>query len=309
VRHPVEVARSLEGLHDLSLPLGCLMWLRHVLDAERATRGHPRVFVHYHELLSEPNLIAARVGPLLAAGPRGAPEAGEVAAWIDPALRHHVARQEQLLQPGSFYPWLRAVYEAHVMLVGDPTDMAAQRQLDAVRAAFDAATEPLASLFEAGEQRAAEQEARIAALERDAAAATADAAVLREALESRGSALKEYDLQIASLGRELVECEARLASCFAASAMKLAERDGRIAMLDRDLAAAKAEAAILQGRLDARNESLAERDLRISHLDREVSDREAGLASCEATIRTLQASLSWRITLPLRAAGRLFGRL
>jgi hypothetical protein len=146
-------------------------------------------------------------------------------------------------------------------------------------------------------------------LERDAAAATADAAVLREALESRGSTLKEYDLQIASLGWELVECEARLASCFAASAMKLAERDGRIAMLDRDLAAAKAEAAILQGRLDARNESLAERDLRISHLDREVSDREAGLASCEAIIRTLQASLSWRITLPLRAAGRLFGRL
>jgi hypothetical protein len=65
VRHPVEVARSLEGLHDLSLPLGCLTWLRHVLDAERATRGHPRVFVHYHELLSEPSLIAARVGPLI----------------------------------------------------------------------------------------------------------------------------------------------------------------------------------------------------------------------------------------------------
>ena len=58
LRNPLEVAQSLEKLHGLSLAHGCLLWLCNILDAERETRGLRRVFVHYHDLLSDPARVA-----------------------------------------------------------------------------------------------------------------------------------------------------------------------------------------------------------------------------------------------------------
>ena len=41
VRNPLEVAASLARRNDFDPSLGQLLWLRHVLDAEHATRGPP----------------------------------------------------------------------------------------------------------------------------------------------------------------------------------------------------------------------------------------------------------------------------
>ena len=44
-RHPMEVADSLRVRDGLTTPETLLIWLRHVLDAEYASRGLPRVFM------------------------------------------------------------------------------------------------------------------------------------------------------------------------------------------------------------------------------------------------------------------------
>ncbi|MCH8806417.1 MAG: sulfotransferase family protein, partial [Planctomycetes bacterium] len=53
VRQPLEVAASLEQ-RDAFLPAhSILLWLRHMLDAERATRGQSRAFLDYDRLLGD----------------------------------------------------------------------------------------------------------------------------------------------------------------------------------------------------------------------------------------------------------------
>ncbi len=44
IRNPLEVAASLEARDGIHVSIGQLLWLRHVLEAERVSRNLPRVF-------------------------------------------------------------------------------------------------------------------------------------------------------------------------------------------------------------------------------------------------------------------------
>ncbi|HEX5210184.1 MAG TPA: sulfotransferase [Pseudolabrys sp.] len=157
LRHPDEVARSLQRRDGLPLAQGYLLWLCHVLEAERETRNAPRVFVHFHDLLSDPmqtaEAVAVRlIGKSLAAGEDGA---REIAALIDPALRHEIAQPGELLEPAALRPWLMDAYEAFAALIGNPTDQQAMRKLDQVSAAFEPAAELFAPLVAASDAKIA----------------------------------------------------------------------------------------------------------------------------------------------------------
>lgn len=52
-RSPFEVAQSLETRDQFSRNFSYLLWLRHTLDAEQATRKFDRIFVTYRELMSQ----------------------------------------------------------------------------------------------------------------------------------------------------------------------------------------------------------------------------------------------------------------
>src|ERR1019366_6499945 len=118
----LEVAQSLEKRDGLPLAHGCLLWLRHVLDAERETRGSRRVFVHYHDLLSDPARVASLIASQLTEKTLALNERNgrKVSSLIDPKLRHHVAEPEELHRPEAFYPWLWDAYEACCALVDRP---------------------------------------------------------------------------------------------------------------------------------------------------------------------------------------------
>ncbi|MCX7310150.1 MAG: hypothetical protein NTV56_00080 [Alphaproteobacteria bacterium] len=51
IRHPIEVARSINARDNIPIMQGLLTWLRHVLDAERVSRVFPRSFVFYPDFL------------------------------------------------------------------------------------------------------------------------------------------------------------------------------------------------------------------------------------------------------------------
>jgi hypothetical protein len=90
VRNPIEVARSLALRNGMSQPQAMLLWLRHILDAERQTRAKPRAFVTYAELLEDWRGAMARVGRQIAIDwPRPMPEAAaEIDLYLDSDLRH-----------------------------------------------------------------------------------------------------------------------------------------------------------------------------------------------------------------------------
>lgn len=52
VRHPGEVAYSLARRDGFTTGRSVLLWLQHVTEAERASRGRPRVLVHHQDLMA-----------------------------------------------------------------------------------------------------------------------------------------------------------------------------------------------------------------------------------------------------------------
>jgi len=91
-RSPLEVAASLRSREGMLTGHSHLMWVQHLLEAERFTRSLPRSMVSYDGLLSDWRGSMARVADELnIVWPRAMPDvAPEVDRFIDPnGLRHH----------------------------------------------------------------------------------------------------------------------------------------------------------------------------------------------------------------------------
>jgi len=101
LRSPSEIAQSLASRDGTTPAYAHLLWLRHMIDAERATRGMARVVVDYDGMLSDWRGTIARIARL--AGRDGwepdADQASAIGAFLDPGLRHHRAANAQLEEP------------------------------------------------------------------------------------------------------------------------------------------------------------------------------------------------------------------
>lgn len=108
VRHPLDVAASLTARDGIGATRALLLWLGHLLDAERATRGAPRVIVHYEELIGERGWrgVADEIAQALGiVWPRI--DAAAVDAFLAPELRRRRASDEA---SGGLPAWIAAVY-------------------------------------------------------------------------------------------------------------------------------------------------------------------------------------------------------
>src|SRR6185312_10040064 len=65
VRHPAEVARSLNARDGLRFETTCLNWLEHFVEAETATRCMPRSLLAYDDLLADWRNAFAKIGRAL----------------------------------------------------------------------------------------------------------------------------------------------------------------------------------------------------------------------------------------------------
>jgi len=154
LRDPLEVVRSLQArLHDeatrpaavAATGRGLLLWLRHVLDAERHSRQLPRAAVDYGQLLADWRLALAtlQVGALL---PLPGPDAATAAA-IDAHLNPDLRRQRPATAgdpsglPGlalaqALHQRLRQPGALRLAAAGAPPLDALQAHLDALIAAY-----------------------------------------------------------------------------------------------------------------------------------------------------------------------------
>ncbi len=113
LRNPVEVAASLEQRNGITRERALLLWLKYNLEAERNTRGLPRAFVHYPDVLADWKTalrhVAKRTGCVW---PRSY-EAAEarVAEFIRPELKHQEAAEMQAAF-GVLSPWMQRTFQA-----------------------------------------------------------------------------------------------------------------------------------------------------------------------------------------------------
>jgi glycosyltransferase involved in cell wall biosynthesis/SAM-dependent methyltransferase len=158
VRHPFEVAASLHARDGITFTKGCLLWLRHVVDAERTTRHIPRAWVHYNGLLEDWVSVTAQVGQRLGVEwPRSVEDAaGEVSNFLTSELRHHVASPEELTLRSDVVGWVRRTYAAVTGLIAEGEAEAFWRELDQVRAEFDNACLAFGELIHAEREESAQ---------------------------------------------------------------------------------------------------------------------------------------------------------
>ncbi|MGH6995466.1 MAG: sulfotransferase family protein, partial [Stellaceae bacterium] len=115
LRHPAEVAASLAKRDRKSRAAAALLWLRHMLEAERATRGLPRTIVNFADLIENPRNWSAEFRRVAAecgldwSNDYQAVDAA-VGAFLSPDLRHH----QTVAKSGAddFGAWVQAVYDA-----------------------------------------------------------------------------------------------------------------------------------------------------------------------------------------------------
>jgi len=136
LRSPAEIARSLASRDGTTPAYAHLLWLRHMIDAERATRGLMRIVVDYDGMLDDWRGTMARIAPL--AGRHGwQPDAADdtaINAFLDPGLRHHRAAAAELEEPLSQI--VCAVDEGLRRLI-EADDAAARARLDRAYALLD----------------------------------------------------------------------------------------------------------------------------------------------------------------------------
>ncbi len=109
VRHPQEVIASAAARYRFSPELSSALWLKYTLLAERHTRGMPRVFVEYANLLDDWRPEVKRISAALAIDLNTRDE-GAVEEFLTPDLR----RQRHcgpVTEPFGT-DWISAVYEA-----------------------------------------------------------------------------------------------------------------------------------------------------------------------------------------------------
>jgi len=142
IRSPLEVAWSLNCRDGLRLAYGCLLWLRHVLDAEAETRGMARAILDWPEFLDDRRSSLTRISEQLGlVWPRWHERAlAEVDQFVSADLRRHRASEADLRTHPAVNDFVRQTYAAMTDLVRDPEDGRVLRTLDDLRAGFETAS-------------------------------------------------------------------------------------------------------------------------------------------------------------------------
>lgn len=93
LRHPFEVANSLEQRDGIQAARACLLWLEHFIESERWTRDHARTLVDYAQLLVDWRKTVRQVTSDLSISlPYDMTSEEYIDLFLEPSLRHHHAQ-------------------------------------------------------------------------------------------------------------------------------------------------------------------------------------------------------------------------
>ena len=140
LRHPSAVAASL-GKRDNMAPMqACLLWMRHQLDAERATRGLQRGFFSYEALVQDWRASVERFASALSLPSLGQEDEAALAqmdAFLSPDLQHHVTGTPLPGVPDEVSAQIDSISRLLERLCSDPSDATTFADLDSARHFLD----------------------------------------------------------------------------------------------------------------------------------------------------------------------------
>jgi lipopolysaccharide biosynthesis protein len=291
IRSPLEVAWSLHRRDGLSVSWACLLWLRHVLDAEAETRALPRAVLDWSQFLGDKRRALTRLAEQLElTWPNGGESAfADVDELVSPELRHHTASEADLRAHPAISDLILQTYSTLLELGDDPKNDLVLRRLDDLRARFETAAtifgqamQELDGDLHGARLRAAERDAFATqnALERDALAAQL---AVEQGVVARLTAERESLAALLAVEQDVV---ARLTAEREYLAAQHAVEKDAVTQLRQDhralsaergtlaiqLSAAKTEVDFVSGRILEANEQLARAEATIGHIDRRYAE-------------------------------------
>ncbi len=273
LRNPLAVSASLLERNDFSPGRSILIWLEHVLRAERRTRGLPRLFVNFDDILSDWRVFAERF-EALGIVPPGLNFASriEIESFLSDSIRHHKFEPSDVTGDQSLPAWVRDTF-AMLEAAARCGDAPEATRLDRAFDEYDLARR----LFN---DVARDHQKMVSRLGSELSEARSEA----DGMHSAFDALKlAGETEAATLRAELDEATAREAHLAAAHVL-----------LERDVSALRKELAIFV----AREAGLLEENQQISEttnalraeLDRAMA-REAQLATAHTQLERNVAAL------------------
>lgn len=317
LRHPVEVAESLRARDGFGRNRALLLWLRHVLDAEHASRPVARCFVHYRDLLEDWRSQAQRIARELGIQwPKWSSSVElEIDGHLATELRRHVAEPGAVGGGPELSQWVRDAMQALERIAAGEDEAKPRAALDRIRAEFDRtagiygvvvreqiaqAEAEKAGINEAlagSTQRGAELAARLEASEQALSAGQARESANALKLEGLAGRIAELDAALATEGARLAEAREGAA----ALARQLEARDGTVVQLQGELAERNqafegkaVELAELQGRLAERDQAFEKKAVEFTELKGRLAERDRALEKKAVELTELQGGLAER---------------
>ncbi|MBO6560736.1 MAG: glycosyltransferase [Nisaea sp.] len=200
-RNPLEVARSLHQRDGLSTGRGLVLWLRHVIESERATRGKRRAFLSYDGLMADwQGTIESMAKRLDLPLEKVSDESrAEIESFIRPGLRHFALHDTELYGSEMLSRWAGRVFAACRALESDPDDAAAIAAIDLVAAELELAGAYFDDIVGEAAPREKKQREEIVDLHRKVAERQNWATEQISRVAERDARLQERDRMIHSL--------------------------------------------------------------------------------------------------------------
>ncbi|HET6492181.1 MAG TPA: hypothetical protein VFG44_04330, partial [Burkholderiales bacterium] len=308
VRHPLEVARSLEVRNEFGRQRSYLTWLRHMLDAEYHSRGHKRVVVGYADMLADWRQQVDRISRELAIKwPKwsGSVEA-DIDGYLTTELRHHAAGEEIPADSSDIAGWVAQAYRAFMQLTVPGAELEdIQRALDQVREDFDQSSAIYAAVVRDCENKAQarvrELNGRMAEEGERYAGLVKEIAGLAEAIERGKTDLAGQSSpstgELATLAERLHAERVAHAQSATADAERLSDLSAQLAASRESLSrAASAHEAELARLAEAHAALISDLSAQLAtsreSLSRAASAHEAMLADREEQVGRLQTQLA-----------------
>jgi hypothetical protein len=273
VRNPLEVAASLKRRNNFPPAKTYLLWLRHVLDAERVTRHLPRAIVTYNDLLGDWRGVVGAVAKKTGLHwPRRSDRSElEIDRFIAEALHHHIADDAQLAARADIVDWVKETYGLLRGIAKKPATNNEFKRLDRIQAEFDKACASFGLVLAAEAEHSASQlrsvEALIKLREEEAARLSGEVTQLRTVIAEREAAAVQLtaDLDRAqALSNDRKNEIEQLTAVVKSGQEALRDRERDVERLSRDVDAARlflrdsqAEVQRLAGELDGAQTEIA----------------------------------------------------
>ncbi|PRB10882.1 hypothetical protein CQ039_15885 [Brevundimonas sp. MYb52] len=267
-RNPLETAQSLQRRDGIPIELGLLIWLRHVLDAEAATRGRTRVFTNYKALLEDWRAQIPQMEQAL--GLTFHRNTGKVRQQIDDfltdSLRHQQRAPEDVRRSAQVADVVRETFQILESWAGGAGKSSDHDALDALRSRMDGALDqvaPFVRALDAGKELASalkvvEQRAQL--LQDEKLGLATELERDRKAGAERVTKIAELEQKVEVFEGETTRLTAELERDRKAGAERAAEQTAKLAELEQRAAIFAEEKSRLATELEHERKAGVERE-------------------------------------------------